>query len=178
MHIAQIAFWSIIGYVIDIILNIVVVRFLLRTGASVSSIAFFEWIHDTVTFLCGFFLGLSIMSISLNSILETLVFTGGWTAATFFMARYILGFDSVKKTLAFLGLDTAFDYGLGGLIAVPAGLTLFSVVPVSTATSAAAKASPLSLRPVIVATGLVLLLVIVGFQKVRGIDVEIITEEN
>jgi len=61
----QLLLFSIIGYLIDIGLNLVMVKFILKSDASVGSIAFFEWLHDSVTFASGFLLGLSIISISI-----------------------------------------------------------------------------------------------------------------
>ncbi|MDG6999042.1 MAG: hypothetical protein JRN15_08005 [Nitrososphaerota archaeon] len=177
MNLLQIALWAVVGYLIDIALNILVVRFLLRTDATVSSVAFFEWIHDTVTFACGLFLGLSVLSISVSDIGYSLLFTGLWTIASFFMAKIVLGLESNGKVLVFLGIDTVFDYGLGGLASVPAGLSLLSTVPVAS-TSATANASPLSLRPVIVIVGAIILFVTIAIRKSRGEDADIITDES
>ena len=125
MNFEQLLLWSIVGYGVDIVLNLVMVRFVLKSDASIASVAFFEWIHDSVTFFSGFLLGLSIISISILHIGEDLAFTGVWLVISFFLAKWILGFGSNIKTLGFLGFDTVLDYGLGGFIAVPAGLTLF-----------------------------------------------------
>jgi len=175
----QLLLFSIIGYLIDIGLNLVMVKFILKSDASVGSIAFFEWLHDSVTFASGFLLGLSIISISILHVGEDLGFTGVWIVISYFLARKILGFDSVTKTLGFLGFDTVLDYGLGGFIAVPAGLTLFSVVPVSTSpTVTHAVASPLSLRPLIFIIGAVLVLIIVAVRKKQGEDGDLIMDED
>jgi len=174
----QLLLFSIVGYLIDIVLNVVMVRFILKTEASVGSVAFFEWLHDSVTFIGGFILGLSIISISILHVGEDLAFTGVWLVISYFLARRILGFDSLPKTLGFLGFDTALDYGLGGLISVPAGLSLLSVVPVSsTAATHAAAAAPLSLRPLIIIIGAVIVLAIVAIRKKQGEDVDLVTEE-
>ena len=123
----------------------------------------------TVTFASGFLLGLSIISISILHVGEDLGFTGVWLVISYFLARKILGFDSVTKTLGFLGFDTVLDYGLGGFIAVPAGLTLLSVVPVSTSpTVTHAVAAPFSLRPLIIIVGVVLVLIIVAIRKKKA----------
>ena len=153
MNIEQLLLWSIVGYLVDIALNLVMVRFVLKSDASIASVAFFEWLHDSVTFFSGLILGLSIISISILHIGEDLAFTGVWLVISFFLAKWILGFDSKLKTLGFLSFDTALDYGLGGLIAVPAGLNLFSVVPVASSAATHAAAAPLSLRPLIVLIG-------------------------
>jgi len=175
----QLLLFSIIGYLIDIGLNLVMVKFLLKSDASVGSIAFFEWLHDTVTFASGFLLGLSIISISILHVGEDLGFTGVWLVISYFLARKILGFDSVTKTLGFLGFDTVLDYGLGGLISVPAGLSLLSVVPVSsTAATHDAATAPLSLRPLIIIVGAVLVLAIVAIRRREGEDPDLITEED
>jgi len=175
----QLLLFSIIGYLIDIGLNLVMVKFILKSDASVGSIAFFEWLHDTVTFASGFVLGLSIISISIIHVGEDLGFTGVWIVISYFLARKILGFDSVTKTLGFLGFDTVLDYGLGGLISVPAGLSLLSVVPVSsTAATHAAATAPLSLRPLIVIVGAVLVLAIVAIRRREGEDPDLVTEED
>ena len=179
MNFEQLLFWSIVGYGVDIVLNLIMVRFLLKSDASVASVAFFEWIHDSVTFFSGFLLGLSIISISILHIGEDLAFTGVWLVISFFLAKWILGFSSNIKTLGFLGFDTVLDYGLGGFIAVPAGLTLFSVVPVSTSpTVTHAVASPLSLRPLIFIIGAVLVLIIVAVRKKQGEDGDLIMDED
>ena len=179
MNFEQLLFWSIVGYGVDIVLNLVMVRFLLKSDASVASVAFFEWIHDSVTFFSGFVLGLSIISISILHVGEDLAFTGVWLVISYFLARKILGFDTVPKTLGFLAFDTVLDYGLGGLIAVPAGLSLLSVLPVSKSAAVTHTAtSPLSLRPVIIIISAALLLLIVATRKARDEDLELITEEN
>src|SRR5271157_1668062 len=103
MNLETLLFWSIVGYLVDIGLNLVMVRFVLKSDASVASVAFFEWLHDSVTFFSGFILGLSIISISILHIGEDLAFTGVWLVISFFLARRILGFSSNLKTLGFLG---------------------------------------------------------------------------
>jgi len=65
------------------------------------------------------------------------------------------------------------------LISVPAGLSLLSVVPVSsTAATHAAATAPLSLRPLIIIVGAVLVLAIVAIRRREGEDPDLITEED
>lgn len=144
------------GYVIDIMLNLLVVKLVLHVDSSVTNIAIFEWIHDSLNFLAGLFLGLSVLSLSAGNLIESAVFTGVWTVASYFLAKYLIGFESAAKTLAFLGMDTVFDFALGAMIVIPIGignlsLGLFSSLPQSgVASDLALTSTPLSFSPVVI----------------------------
>lgn len=169
---------SIVGYLIDLALNFVIARYILKSNATVASVAFFEFLHNFVTFFSGLIFGLSIISLSGTIVLQSGIFIVAWFIVSFFLVRKILGFESVKKTLAYLGADTVLDYGLGGIAAIPAGLFLLSTIPTTTSTSPASHLSPLSLRPAVLILGLVIVIGLIFIQRAHGEQVDVIAEEE
>ena len=180
MSLLTLAFATIGGYALDIILGLAILKVVLKSNdSSVQSLGFFELVHNAVSFGAGLFLGLSIISLSVTSLGISIAFMAAWFVVSVVLARKILALTS-KKAVAFLAVDTVFDYGIGGLASVPAGLSLLSVVgaPTSSTGTGTAALTPLSLRPLTILVGLAFVVGIIIYDRFRDKPVELIAEED
>ena len=178
MSLLTLAFATIGGYALDILLGLVILKVVLKSNdASVQSLGFFELVHNAVSFGAGLFLGLSIISLSVTSLGISIAFMAAWFVVSVLLAKKILAL-TLKKAVTFLAVDTVFDYGIGGLASVPAGLSLLSVVGAPTSSTGTTPLTPLSLRPLTILVGLAFVVGIIVYDRFRDKPVELIAEEE
>lgn len=165
--------WTIAGYSIDLILNITILKYFIKPGASIASVTLFEWAHNTISFGAGVAFGISLVAIRYSDLLESLIFITIWTLFSVVLIYKVLGIKSVKKILAFLAIDTLLDYGIGGIASVPAtSASLLTIVP--TGPASAHLISPLSLRLVTILIGIILVISVYAVVRVTHSRVQFV----
>ena len=116
--------WSSVGLVVDFALNFFILKAFINQKATFAELAFFETIHNSVSFGLAFFFGFSVLSLTTATIDLSVGLLATWMLASVGLAYYILGLHTPKQVGAFIAADTALDYLMGGVFAVPSAATL------------------------------------------------------
>jgi cytochrome c biogenesis protein CcdA len=136
-------FWTGLGLFVDVFLNWIVVKYVLRTKSTATQIVVFEVIHNTFSFSLGYYLSFSLLTVGLLGIGEAAGLVVAWVLFSSALAWKIIGINTLPKLGAFLTLDTGMDYLLGAVFAIPAAATIVLMPQVS---AALPGFGPLSLR--------------------------------
>ena len=116
--------WSSIGLAVDFGISYAILKAFINQKATFTELAFFETIHNSISFGLAFFLGFSVLSLSSTDLDISIGLLVTWTLVSVGLAYVILGLHKPKQVGAFITFDTALDYFMGGIFAVPAAATL------------------------------------------------------
>ena len=124
--------WSSVGLLVDFAISYAILKAFINQKSTFTELAFFETIHNSVSFGLAFFLGFSVLNLSTKTLDLSVGLLAVWTVASVGLAYFILGLHRPKQVGAFITMDTAIDYFMGGVFAVPAAAALLptQVAPV------------------------------------------------
>lgn len=162
--------WSSVGLVVDFFLSYIILKTFINRKATFTELAFFETIHNSVSFGLAFFLGFSVFSVT-GTLDLSVGLLAVWTVASLGLAYFILGLRKVRDAGAFVAVDSAIDYFMGGAFAIPAAASLVAPHIVGPALS-----SLFSLGPIAMLEGPVILVVVALAQKRLGENPKLVAD--